>query len=115
MTDSDIKAFEGKTLFSITVGVASAILQFGEGGSISVYCGFEYTDGRFWLNCRGGWPNSAMNLFDFLNDIVTKSTLDQDYKTVLEFKSGKSLGIISDKTGFEAYVVNSISGDIPVY
>ena len=115
VTSADVKTFEGKSLISVTVGIATAILQFDEGLSITVQHGFEYRDGRFWIKCEGGWPNIVNYLLNILNDVVLTASLNEDYGMSLEFQSGKWIVISSSGTGYESYVLNGEAGPIPVY
>jgi hypothetical protein len=68
VTDTDAD----ETLLAVTVGIATATLQFDDGFSIGIQNGFEYRDERYRMRC----------------DEV--------------FQSGKSVQICAGSTGYEA-------------
>jgi hypothetical protein len=52
VTDTDA----GETLLAVTVGIATASLQFDDGFSIGIQNGFENRDEQYRIRCEGGFP-----------------------------------------------------------
>jgi hypothetical protein len=107
--------FSGKTIMSVTVGVATATLQFDADLAIAVHHGFEYRDGRRRVAVRNRFPDSAAWLFPVLNGVLESVSLSEDHGLILELGGDRSLTILAAGDGYESYELRSKAGELPVY
>lgn len=114
VTENDLKEFENNILFSIAFGAMTIILQF-DSRSISINDELMFIDGSDEIRCDRRVPSTLTGLFELINCNVLHASFDENYSATFKFEGNKFIKILSNKTGYESYVINTKSGSMPVY
>lgn len=114
VTSKDIQDYVGCTLFSISFGVFCTTLQFND-RSIRINGNPRYVHDLMDVECDKYNTDSLSGIFSLLNEDVEKAELNADYSAILFFSEGRSIVLVSDKSGYECYVLENASGALPIY